>query len=126
MVTHIVIFGLDTPLYIFVKYWHGLLLFTGKPDPKGKKPAEAVNASKGKKADSSTEAVKANAGKQKVKIVEPSKDVKLEEDEETSDDDLMSEDDEDDDSEVQLSILGLVLLYIIFYSLHIVVAGCSI
>lgn len=71
----------------------------GKPESKAKqeKPAEAekANAAKDKETD---------AGKQKVKIVEPNKDVKPEEDEESSDDDLMSEDDDEDDSEV-LSIL---------------------
>lgn len=56
---------------------------------KQEKPAEAVKA-KGKESD---------AGKQKVKIVEPIKD----DDDDTSDD-MMSEDDGDDDSEVHIII----------------------
>ncbi|KAL0309587.1 UNVERIFIED_CONTAM: Histone deacetylase HDT1 [Sesamum radiatum] len=64
----------------------------GKPESKAKpeKPVEAekANAAKDKESD---------AGKQKVKIVEPNKDAKPEEDEESSDDDLISEDDDDDD-----------------------------
>ncbi|KAL3642658.1 hypothetical protein CASFOL_013473 [Castilleja foliolosa] len=63
-----------------------------KPEPKAKeeKPVEAVkaNAAKGKGKES-------DAGKQKVKIVEPSK----EEDDESSDEDFMSEDDDEDDSQ---------------------------
>ncbi|KAL6521145.1 hypothetical protein OROGR_017714 [Orobanche gracilis] len=64
-----------------------------KTEPKAeqeKSPAEAVKAdtSKGKESD---------AGKQKVKIVEPIKDENSEDvDESSSDDDMMSEDDEDD------------------------------
>lgn len=68
--------------------------FTAKPEPKAKlvKPAEAdkANAAKGKESD---------AGKQKVKIVEPNKDDNTEDDDDSSDD-LMSEDDDEDDSEV--------------------------
>lgn len=64
-----------------------------KPEPKAKlvKPAEAdkANAAKGKESD---------AGKQKVKIVEPKKDDNTEDDDDSSDD-LMSEDDDEDDSE---------------------------
>ncbi|XP_057779340.1 histone deacetylase HDT1-like [Salvia miltiorrhiza] len=61
-----------------------------RPEPKVKqeKPAEAVKA-KGKESD---------AGKQKVKIVEPIKDANPEDDDDTSDD-MMSEDDDEDDSE---------------------------
>ncbi|PIN03196.1 Histone deacetylase [Handroanthus impetiginosus] len=66
----------------------------GKPElkPKKEKPSEAkkANAAKDKESD---------AGKQKVKIVEPNKDAKPEEDEESSDEDLMSEDGDEDDSE---------------------------
>ncbi|KAI3471984.1 hypothetical protein Pfo_028672 [Paulownia fortunei] len=59
---------------------------------KQEKPAEAAKANAVKDKES-------NAGKQKVKIVEPNKEVNPEEDEESSDEDLLSEDDDEDDSE---------------------------
>ncbi|KAI3473326.1 hypothetical protein Pfo_030617 [Paulownia fortunei] len=66
----------------------------GKPESKAKqeKPAETAKANAVKDKES-------NAGKQKVKIVEPNKEVNPEEDEESSDEDLLSEDDDEDDSE---------------------------
>ncbi|CAA0830398.1 Histone deacetylase HDT3 [Striga hermonthica] len=67
----------------------------GKPEskPKEGKAVEAAkaNADKGKESD---------GGRQKVKIVEPKKDVDAsEEDDESADEDAMSEDDDEDDSE---------------------------
>ncbi|XP_051132148.1 histone deacetylase HDT1-like isoform X2 [Andrographis paniculata] len=60
-----------------------------KPEPKAK-PDTSADAQKAKAAKDS------DTGKQKVKIVEPKKDEKPEEDD-SSDDDSMSEDDDDDD-----------------------------
>ncbi|GER45394.1 histone deacetylase HDT1 [Striga asiatica] len=67
----------------------------GKPEskPKEGKSVEVAkaNADKGKESD---------GGRQKVKIVEPKKDVDAsEEDDESSDEDMMSEDDDEDDSQ---------------------------